>query len=112
MNYVEISLWSWDIPNFDEADPFSPFTKFSMLLMSLDEGDPNGVLTFFELGGGDNDDDGEVDLGGGVPSFFGSTVWKADPALGDVVDLPGDVGDVEGMAAVTDEETGDPEGIG
>jgi len=82
-----------------------------MLLMSLDEGDPKGVGIFLELGGGDSDGDDD-DFGGGVVSFFGSTVWNADPALGEVVVLPGDEGDVEGNAAVTDDETGDPEGIG
>jgi hypothetical protein len=44
-----------------------------MLLMSLDEGEPNGVVIFFELGEGDRDG-GDVDFGGGVASFFGSTV--------------------------------------
>lgn len=34
---VEIS---WLMPNFDELDPFSPLTKFSMFLMSL----PLGVV--------------------------------------------------------------------
>ena len=25
----------WEIPNFDELDPFNPFTRFSILLISL-----------------------------------------------------------------------------
>ena len=67
------------MPNFDELDPLSPLTKFSMFLMSLPLGDLAGALT--PVGAGLS----VLDLGLGVR-----------PSLGPSCRAIGGVGDLEG----------------
>ncbi len=49
------------MPNFEAVEPFRPLTRFSMLLMSLVEGDSDPELLVIIFFGGGGDKDGEVD---------------------------------------------------
>ena len=78
------------MPNFDELDPLSPLTRFSMFLMSLPLGDLAGAETPTGLSA--------RDLGLGVR-----------PSLGPSCGAIGGVGDLEG-ALVGGGESGLPAG--
>ena len=63
------------MPNFEAVEPFRPLTRFSMLLMSLVEGDsdPELLVIIFFGGGGDREGDVDCAAGEGEAAFFGRT---------------------------------------
>ena len=102
------------MPNFEAVDPLRPLTRFSMLLMSLVEGDsdpPEVLVIIIFFGGGGDRDGGEVDCGAGEGdlAFLGRTEWKADPEDGELLAVAaGDEGDAHGdfAAAVGEVDAG------
>ena len=63
------------MPNFEAVEPLSPLTRFSMLLMSLVDGDsdPELLVIIFFGGGGDRDGDVDCGAGEGEAAFLGRT---------------------------------------